>query len=366
MSNTFLILQSDSKFKFNFNTLLFFKIYFHFQFVTSKILDMAHVDASNTGNRQRDFGARIQRLRDAKDNKMMEDVERCAVNEGRSTKVMLLGAFLLVSTVGMLSIAFLPYWVYGGNDIWMGLENHGGLLGVFIDGSGKTNARGALKGLIDLGASGNSFWNTVQDVESSVYGHATYISLAPKVCSFQSIPTLSNLFSPTCNAVRMMIWGGIFMLVAILGCCVANIISVVYLWLGQRWHKVQYLKTSQIVLTIGTVVLFIAFIVMIICSFQWFKFMNVAVAFSFLGNSMSGNYLPWSGCMYTMWFLMILQIAANIMAWMMPVYKIAGVNAIMEGMCADDGSYGTNDTGYHDPHQTDYGYNEYGQPAHYA
>lgn len=323
--------------------------------------DMAHVDPSNSGNRQKDFGARIQRLRDAKDNQMMKNVEDCAVNEGRSTKVMLLGIFLCITTVTMLVIAWLPYWVYGGNDFWMGYENHGGLINVFVDKNNGMSVKNALAALASWAGKKsdnvNSVNNFFAETESMFLGHTTYIAIVPKVCSLNDANFLgvAKFTSGTCNAARMMLWAGLFMLIAIVGCSVANVISVVYLWLGQRWHKVQYIKLSQIVLTIGTAVLFVAFILLFIFSFQWYKFGNFGIA---VGLS-TANYIPWNTCMYIQMVMMILQVAATIMAWMMPVHKIAGVNAIMEGMCADDGSYGaTEESGYYDPQQQDYGYNQ--------
>lgn len=325
--------------------------------------DMAHVAPTNSGNRQVDFAARIQRVRDAKDNKMMEDVERCAINEARSTKVMLMGAFLIIATVGMLAIAFLPYWVYGGNDIWMGWENHGGLIGVKVE---KNEA--CFKELLMAGASRfsglDSFREMVNKVEhKGILGYSTYISITPKVCSFPEWPFLQ----PTCDAARMMIYGGIFMLVAIIGAAVGNVVSLIYLWLGQRWHKVQYLKASQIILSVGTGVLTAGFITMIFLSLQWYKFGNITIMFtSWFGSVKGGNFLPWGGCMYCMFFFMVLQISSTILVWMMPIYKIAGINAIMEGMCADDGSYGATDYGgYNGAYNGEY-QQEYGYPGQYA
>lgn len=333
--------------------------------------DMAHVDPSNSGNRQRDFGARIQRLRDAKDNKMMDDVEKCAINEARSTKVMLMGAFLCVTTVGMLAIAFLPYWVYGGNDLYTGYENHGGLISVKIDK--KTNGFD-LNSLIKLmwggldSKAGTDMQNHWQDIQSSVIlGTTSYISLAPKVCAFTG--AANTFFGPTCNATRMMIYGGMFMMVAIVGSVVGNVVSLIYLYLGQRWHRVQYLRASQIILSVATGTLTVGFCVMIFLSLNWYKFANFAIA---VGWSGAASQLPWGVCMYCMFFFMILQGISTIMVWMMPINKIAGINAIMEGMCADDGSYGAtdygaygSDAGYNGSYHGDY-VQEYGHPGQYA
>jgi hypothetical protein len=62
-----------------------------------------------------------------------------------------------------------------------------------------------------------------------------------------------------------------------------------------------------------------------------------------------------------MFFFMVLQASSTVLVWMMPIYKIAGINAIMEGMCADDGSYGAMDYGYNGEYQQ-----EYGHPGQYA
>jgi hypothetical protein len=67
-----------------------------------------------------------------------------------------------------------------------------------------------------------------------------------------------------------------------------------------------------------------------------------------------------------MFFFMVLQISSTILVWMMPIYKIAGINAIMEGMCADDGSYGATDYGgYNGAYNGEY-QQEYGYPGQYA
>jgi hypothetical protein len=323
--------------------------------------DMAHVAPTNSGNRQVDFAARIQRLRDAKDNKMMEDVERCAINEARSTKVMLMGAFLIIATIGMLAIAFLPYWVYGGNDLYTGYENHGGLVGVKIDRQPGFDLRTGIGKLFTMGnqAKGWTADQAAADAENTIIlGSTTYIALAPKVCGFNNIPGMSTWFGPTCSATRMMVWGGIFMLIAICAACVGNVVSMIYLVLGQRWHRVQYLKASQIILSVGTGLLTAGFIVMIFLSMNWYKFANFAIAFGAAGAE---SYLPWGACMYCMFFFMVLQASSTVLVWMMPIYKIAGINAIMEGMCADDGSYGAMDYGYNGEYQQ-----EYGHPGQYA
>jgi hypothetical protein len=336
---------------------------------------MAHVGASNTGNRQDDFKARIQRLRDAKDTKMMDDVERCATNEGRSTKVTLLAAFVIITTIGMSIIAWFPYWVLSGNDLLVGFENNGGLFSVNIV-ERKGNMRGlghamsdmSQKGLkwtenksAETGASGlKMIDDAVKEIEGVVIGHHTYLSLAPKVCdnTISGLGFIGKVVDPSCSAIKNMQWVGLFMIVGIMLCIVMNIVAVVYAWLGQRWHKVKHINAAKYCLAIGTVVLVLAFVLFLAFSFQWYKFMNFG---AILGNEGGQSYIPWGFCTWIMLVLVIFQIAACICIWCFDTRQMAGVKMIMDGMCIDEEGYGaTESSGYYDANQQDYGYNNAG------
>jgi len=329
--------------------------------------DMGHVGASNTGNRQDDFKARIQRLRDAKDTKMMDDVERCATNEGRSTKVTLLAAFVIITTIGMSIIAWFPYWVLSGNDLSVGFENNGGLFSVnIVERKGNLrNAGHKLSEYSQKGAKKFGFEGTgdvlkgiddaVKEIEGVVIGHHTYLSLAPKVCDNLTVQGgFEKITQPSCSAIKNMQWVGLFMIVGIMLCIVMNIVAVTYAWLGQRWHKVKHINAAKYCLAIGTVVVVLAFLLFMMFSFQWYKFSNPAL----ITGSDAKSFIPWGICSWIMMVLVVFQIAACICIWCFDTRSMAGVKMIMDGMCIDEEGYGaTEGSGHYDPNQQDYGYN---------